>query len=197
MNRKIIQLLLYPELIYYKLKNNLIKKMFNKSYIYGKNINISGKFYVTNPKNICCGNNVSIGPNAYFMNGRAKIYIGDCVMFGPHVTIITGDHRTDLCGRYMITIKNEEKLPENDKNVIFEGDNWIGANSTILKGVFVGRGSIIAAGALVTKDVPAFSIVGGVPAKVIRMRFENEDLKQHIEKLSKNPINYINNININ
>ena len=64
------------------------------------------------------------------------------------------------------------KLPENDQEVIFEGNNWIGANSIILKGVKVGYGSIIAAGAVVTKDVPTNKIVGGNPAKIIKDRFE-------------------------
>ena len=59
-----------------------------------------------------------------------------------------------------------------DKDVVFEGDNWVGANAIILKGVTVGKGSVISAGAVVTHDVPPYAIVGGVPAKVIRMRNE-------------------------
>ena len=70
----------------------------------------------------------------------------------------------------MIDITNDEKRPEDDRDIIFDGDNWIGANSIILKGVVVGVGAVIAAGAVVTKDVPPYSIVGGVPAKVIKMR---------------------------
>jgi len=72
----------------------------------------------------------------------------------------------------MITVTDSEKSPDNDKDVVFEGDNWVGANATILKGVTVGKGSVISAGAVVTHDVPPYAIVGGVPAKVIRMRNE-------------------------
>ena len=62
---------------------------------------------------------------------------------------------------------------------------WIGANVTILKGVRIGTGSVVAAGAVVTIDVPAFSIVGGVPAKVIKKRFTDEEIEQHCKKLKQ------------
>lgn len=71
------------------------------------------------------------------------------------------------------------KLSENDQDVIFEGDNWIGMNVTILKGVTIGRGCIVAAGAVVNKSTPQYSIVGGVPAKVLKMRFTPEQIKAH------------------
>lgn len=93
-------------------------------------------------------------------------------MFGPHVTVVTGDHRIDIPDRPMISVRDDEKLPENDQDVVIENDVWGGANATILKGVTIGTGSVISAGAVVTKDVPPYSIVGGVPAKVIKMRFE-------------------------
>lgn len=144
-------------------KKAQLKKCGKKVYI-GKNSNI---YY----KNVSLGNSVSIGQNSEFMCTRAEIIIGDHVMFGPHVFLITGGHRIDLKNRYMDTIGNDEKLPENDKDIVIKGDNWIGANAVILKGVTVGEGAVIAAGAVVTKDVEPYSIVGGVPAKLIRMRF--------------------------
>lgn len=129
--------------------------------------------------NISIGDNVSIGKNAMFMCTRAEIKIGNNVMFGPHVFMITGGHRIDLIGRYMKSIGNDEKLSENDKDIIVEGDNWIGANSIILKGVTIGRGAVIAAGAIVTKDVPRYAIVGGNPASIIKMRFSSEKIIEH------------------
>ena len=106
-------------------------------------------------------------------------------MFGPGVTIITGDHRTDMIGRYMKTVGDNEKLPENDKDVIIENDVWVGANVTILKGVEIGEGSIVAAGSVVTKSVPPYSIVGGVPARVIKARFTPEQIEQHKEYIKE------------
>lgn len=73
-------------------------------------------------KNIYVGNNVFIGRNANFLSAKAKIIIGDDVMFGGGVSIITGEHRTDIKGRPMISITDDEKLPENDQDVILEGD---------------------------------------------------------------------------
>ncbi|MDD3141362.1 MAG: hypothetical protein PHX08_20670 [Lachnospiraceae bacterium] len=135
--------------------------------------------------NIFCGEDIHIGKNNLFMCAIAPIKIGDHVMFGPNVTVITGDHRVDIVGRYMTSVRNEEKLPENDQPVVFEGDNWIGANTTILKGVVVGKGAIVASGAVVNKDVPPYSVVGGIPAKVIKYRFTEEQLSEHRKKLRK------------
>lgn len=100
-------------------------------------------------------------------------------MFGPNVTIRGGNHRTDLVGRYMITVKDVEKLPENDKDVIIEDDVWVGCNVTILKGVIISKGTIVAAGSVVTKSFPPYSIIGGNPAKLIKMRFSEEEIKEH------------------
>lgn len=85
----------------------------------------------------------------------------------------------------MTTVTDNEKLPDNDKDVVFEGDNWIGANAIILKGVTVGKGSVVSAGAVVTHDVPPYAIVGGVPAKVIKYRFSNDEVAEHTELFEK------------
>ncbi len=77
-------------------------------------------------ENIHIGNHVNIGYNANFMASIAKIYIGDHVLFAPNVTIRGGDHRIDKIGRFIDTVGDNEKLPENDKDVIFIGDSWIG-----------------------------------------------------------------------
>lgn len=130
------------------------------------------------------GNRVYLGDESLFMCTNEPIIIGDNVMFGPRVTLITGDHRIDVVGKYMFDVGEEEKLAENDAPIVFEGDNWIGANSTILKGVTVGEGAVVAAGALVINDVPPYSIVGGVPAKVISRRFDEETIEKHKKMLN-------------
>lgn len=142
--------------------NRLIVQPVKKSALakHGKKVTLGVGVRMYGPENIMLGDDVSIGERATIMCTRAKVKIGDHVMFGPNATIITGGHRTDLIGRYMTTVKDEEKRPEDDRDIVFEGDNWIGANATILRGVTVGRGAIIAAGAVVTKDVPLFCMVG-------------------------------------
>ncbi len=145
---------------------------------YGKNVSI-GRGCSINYKNVYIGNNVSIGSQAMFLSSVAKIKIGNHVMFGPHVFMITGDHRIDILGKYMKEINESEKLPENDLDIIIQDDVWIGANTIILKGVTIGEGSVIAAGSIVTKDVAPYSIYAGIPAKKIKDRFTNEDLTLH------------------
>lgn len=125
---------------------------------HGRNVHI-GHNVTGNLENIYCGDNVSLGGENLFLSSNAKVHIGDNVMFGPRVTVITGDHRIDVPEKPMIAVT--EKLPENDQDVVFEGDNWIGANVTILKGVTIGEGAVIAAGAVVTKNVDGYSIWGG------------------------------------
>lgn len=151
--------------------SSYLKKISFKKH--GKKCLIGEGSYFLGIRNISLGNNVSIGYRNTFYSSRAEIIIGDDVIFGPNVTIITGDHRTDITDRPIASLSDAEKLPENDLPVIFEGDNWIGANSTILKGVTIGKGAVVAAGAVVTRSAPPFSIVGGVPAKVIKYRKKN------------------------
>ncbi|MEI6521152.1 MAG: DapH/DapD/GlmU-related protein [bacterium] len=148
----------------------------------GKNVTIDTGCFFTH-HNISVGNHVAIGKNATFLCALAKITIGNNVMFGPHVFMITGSHRIDVIGRNMIDITNDEKLPENDKDIVIEDDVWIGANAIILKGVVIGRGSVVATGSIVTKDVPRYSIVGGIPAKVMKYRFNDEQIKEHEQLL--------------
>lgn len=137
----------------------------------GKKVRVleGGKY---NYENIHLGNNVFLGHNVTFMSTRAKIYVGDHSMITSGTYVITGNHRIDIPGRFMDTITDDEKRPEDDQDVVFEGDNWVGVNCVILKGVTVGKGAVVSAGSVVTKDVPPYTIVGGVPAKVIRKRFE-------------------------
>lgn len=136
-------------------------------------------------ENLSVGDGTSIPKGSTFYCTRAPLTIGKKVIFGPHPTIITGDHRIDMVGKYIIDVTDEEKGPEHDAPVVIEDDVWCGANVTILKGVTIGRGSVVAAGAVVTKSFPPYSIIGGVPAKLLRMRFTPTEIEQH-ERLLKN-----------
>lgn len=103
-------------------------------------------------------------------------------MFGPRVTVVGGNHNTEVIGRFMYDV--HEKRSGDDLDVIFEDDVWVGSGAIILKGVRVGRGSIVAAGAVVNKDVRPYSIVGGIPAKQFSTRFEDlEAIIEHEEAL--------------
>lgn len=135
-------------------------------------------------KNFIFGKQVNIGQNSTLYSTRAKLIIKGHFISGPGLTIITGDHHY-IVGRYLDDVTDNEKLPENDKDVIIEEDVWCGANVTILKGVRIGRGAIIAAGSVVTKDIPPYSICGGIPAKVIKQKFSPEEILIHEQLLNK------------
>lgn len=130
-------------------------------------------------ESIHVGHHVNLGVRPVLLATRSTIQIGSHVMFGPGVTVRGGNHRFDLVGRYTDTITDAEKRPEDDLGVTIEDDVWVGGNVTILGGVTVGRGSVIAASAVVTKDVPPYSIVGGNPARVIRERFTPGQVIEH------------------
>jgi acetyltransferase-like isoleucine patch superfamily enzyme len=127
------------------------------------------------------GDDVYIGPGARLEASRSGIKIGNKVMFGPDVTVIGGNHNTSVVGKFMFDVK--EKRPEDDQVIIIDDDVWVATGAIILKGVHLGRGCIVAAGALVNKSVPPYAIVAGVPAKVISFRFDVETLLKHEEIL--------------
>ncbi len=141
--------------------------------ICGNRVSI-GKFAIIRPSNIYggemgeglkIGNNSNIGPYAY-IGCSGYIEIGDNVMISPRVSIYAENHVFD---RTDITMKEQGV---NKQFVKIEDDCWIAANSIILAGVTIGKGSVIAAGSVVTNDVPPYSVVAGVPARIIKQRMQ-------------------------
>lgn len=119
-------------------------------------IHMGAHFY--NPKGIQIGNDTILG-NKVTLDGRDKLIIGDHVDLASEVMIYNSEH----------DISSPEFAPTNAP-VVIEDYVFVGPRSIILPGVKVGKGSIVAAGAVVTKDVPEYAIVGGIPAKVIGER---------------------------
>jgi acetyltransferase-like isoleucine patch superfamily enzyme len=112
---------------------------------------------------IVIGNNVGIAQNC-FIQVRGRVIIGNNVIFGPNVSIFSENHNFEDIS---IPIKNQGTTR---MGVIIEDDVWLGSGSKVLDGVKIGHGSIIAAGAIVNHNVPPFSIVGGIPGKVLKYR---------------------------
>jgi len=133
------------------------------------------------PENISIGSDVQLGSGVFISAVNTVVSIGTKVMFGPQVAIVAGNHNTSVVGRFMYDVK--EKRPRDDLPVVIEDDAWIGLRSVILRGVTVGRGSIVAAGSVVTRDVPAYGIVAGVPAAVTSFRFSPAEIAAHEEQL--------------
>lgn len=151
---------------------------------------------------------VSVGKKSY---GDLNIYhweadneglnIGSYVSIAPDVKfILGGNHRYDTISTYPFKVKlaKERKEAYSNGKITVCDDVWIGMNSIIMSGVTVGKGAVIAAGSVVVKDVPEYSIVGGNPARVIKYRFENEIINK-LKKINLNELNeeyIVKNINL-
>ncbi|XRG77812.1 DapH/DapD/GlmU-related protein [Rossellomorea sp. GAMAL-10_SWC] len=138
------------------------------------------------PNKITIGNNVYIGKYCSF---ETDIEVADDVLFGNNVGLIGKyDHDYSFIGK---SIKDSPWIGDKDykfkgKNlkIVVEKDVWIGYGAIIVSGTRIGKGSIVAAGSVVLKDVEPYSIVGGNPARVISNRFTSEQILEHEKNYS-------------
>lgn len=147
----------------------------------GKNVILTPPITFGNPRNVYLYDNTQIACNTYISAVNAKFIIKSNCCIAEGLTVHTGNHAM-IVGRFCSDIPEKEKPAGYDHDVIIESDVWIGCNVTLLSGVTVGRGSIIAAGAVVTKNAPPYSVYGGVPAKLIKFKWTIEEIMEH-EKL--------------
>lgn len=122
------------------------------------------EFYA--PEGIVVGEHCTIGDSA-FLDGRSGLTIGDNVNLGSHVTIYTREHDVD-----------SPDFAETGAAVHVADYAWISSHAIVLPGVSIGRGAVVAAGAVVTKDVEPLSVVGGNPAT--HLRYRNDDLRYRL-----------------
>jgi maltose O-acetyltransferase len=130
----------------------------------GKGTSIQFGCYFNGMKNIEIGNRVYINHHVELLAEDAGITIGNYVIIGQHAILITDNHNYEDPEKLMIL------QGSTNKKIVVEDDVWIGSRVIILPGILIGKGSIIAAGAVVTKNVSPYSVMGGVPAKLIKMR---------------------------
>lgn len=122
----------------------------------GSRVHVGTRFFY--PAGVTIGQDTIIGDNA-FLDGRAPLKIGDHVDIASQVLIYNSQHNID-----------DPEFQASYGQVVIEDYVFIGPRAIVQPGVTIGRGSVVAAGAVVTKDVPAGAVVGGVPARVIRQR---------------------------
>lgn len=139
------------------------------------------------------GRNVHCQWSTTFWSPHRHIVLGDCVGIGSYSTFLcdveigskvliasccafvnSDDHVYDIVGKSIWDSGRGDKY-----KIVIEDDVWIGHGAIILTPARIGRGAIVAAGSVVSKDVPPYSIVGGVPAKVIKMRYTPEQIVEH------------------
>lgn len=117
-----------------------------------------------------------IGPHC---TASGPLLIGDLCMISSHVKFPGNDHRTDVVGG----ATRLEFASAARRVTVLEADCWIGQGAIIREGVRIGRGAVVAAGAVVTRDVEPYCIVGGSPAKLIRPRFDDARIRLHDQAL--------------
>jgi maltose O-acetyltransferase len=137
-----------------------------------RNLSLGDGTAIEDDCTLCCHNApLTLGRSCYLNRnvrlgsaGTASLTLGDNVMVGPNVVMDTSRHRD---GRTDIPMKDQgmEYRP-----ISIGDDVWIGANAVVICGVSIGRGCIVGAGAVVTRDLPPYSVAVGVPARVVRRR---------------------------
>ena len=167
-----------------RLRCQVIARMKKNIYI-GKNSTFGRGTVLWAPDRLVISDNVYIGK---YCTLQADIEIGQGVVIANNVGIIGRyDHDYSCVGKM---IKDAPWIL--DSNYDFKGKNkkiiicnyvWIGFGAVVLSGVTIGRGAIVAAGSVVTCDVPKYAIVGGIHARVLKMRFTPEELSQHESEL--------------
>lgn len=127
----------------------------------GQHVKISARVFFGNGRDVEIGDHVDINERCRIRN----VKIGNYVMIAPEVIILASGHHTSDVNTPMIF-----QAPRYYPQTVIEDDVWIGARVLILPGRCIGKGSIVAAGSVVVKDVEAYSVVGGNPARVIKSR---------------------------
>lgn len=140
----------------YEKRTEIIKRLFGTV---GSNPVVLPRFVCDNGQNISVGDNFLINFNGVILD-IAPVTIGHNVMIGPNTLISTVNHP--------LSAKERRQHLAIAKPVTIGNDVWIGGNVTILPGVTIGNNTVIAAGAVVTKDIPSNTLYGGVPAKLIK-----------------------------
>lgn len=146
-----------------------------------EDVNIIPPLHLINPSNLYLYGNNGLN-HASIINKYAKFIMKKNSGAAYGLTVVTGNH-LQLVGTPYRCIPDINKPEGLDKDVIVEEDVWIGCNVTLLSGVTIGRGSIIAGGAVVTKSFPPYSVIGGVPAKHIKFKWSIDDILVHESKL--------------
>jgi acetyltransferase-like isoleucine patch superfamily enzyme len=177
----------------YRSRGGIIQRAIS-AYKIARHFNVAGKdnlvkynaeFYLTDGAILEIGSRCTIQNYAFFQltKPNPKVYIGDDTVIGRHCMITAKNlvriGSNVLMGAYVQVIDHNHGIAKDSlirlqratiDQVIIEDDVWIGAGVKILSGITIGRGAVIGANAVVTSDVPSYSIVGGVPARVIKHR---------------------------
>lgn len=142
----------------------------------GENVILEYPIKINRPQNVYLGNDVAIRGGLTVVSHTGKLIIKDHVDISQSLTVVTGNHANKPPLNTWQVDCNHSGLGDKESDVIIENDVWIGINVTIMPNVKIGRGSIIGACSVVTKDIPPYSIAVGNPCKVIRVKFTKDEI---------------------
>lgn len=145
-------------------RTKIIQKLFSHA---GENITINGHFDAIYGSHISVGSDVFINGNCFFQDSNL-ISLGDRVIIAPDTKFYCGQHSLDATKRFGTRKDGSHYLVTTTAPIKVGNDVWIGGNVTIIGGVTIGNNVIVGAGAVVTKDIPDNTVVGGVPARKLK-----------------------------
>lgn len=145
---------------------------------YGINSAIEYPCNITNPQMVSIEENVRVRYGINIINSpNEKVIIKKYSLIAPNVTIVTNSHRPTVTIPKILL--GATHINDKSGDVVIEEDCWIGTGVIILAGVTIGRGSVVSAGAVVSHDVPPYSLVVGIPARVVKKIFSIQQILEH------------------
>lgn len=171
-----------------RVQTRIMSFAFRKSLTHGHDLHLGARTRIWAPNRVTIGNSVYVGKDVHI---ECNADIGDYVMIANRVALVgRHDHDFRAVGvpvRFSPWVgSTNPPSPFRDEKVVIEADVWLGFGAVVLSGVRVGRGAIVAAGAVVTKSVEPYAIVGGNPARQIGRRFMEESLIAEHEQSIRN-----------
>lgn len=180
------------------LKQSIHRSRIGNSCKFGKNVTIDSNVEFEGMNKVATGTvflNSSLGYASYVSDHSfiKNTIVGRYTCIANEVMTVAGNHPIHSVSVHPAFYSKEQKLsyvnqtkfadfnyiiPEKKISVIIGNDVWIGARATILEGVKIGDGAVVASGAVITKDVPPYAIVGGIPGKIIKYRFSKETIQK-------------------
>lgn len=167
--------------MWYELTQCYVKNMHHESFgKIGEHCNF-GYGATMNPQNIYMDDYSRIQNHLNFISYKGKLIVKKYAAVGAGCTIIPGDHVPTVgIPQYL---SGKLHINDVDGEIVIGEDSWVGAGTILLSHCYIGRGAVVAAGAVVSKPVPPYAVVAGVPAKIIATRFTIEQILQHESEL--------------
>lgn len=147
----------------------------------GKNVVLHKPNICSNPGNMYLYDNTSIMKNWIVLSDTGRFIMKEHSIASTNLVVITGNHNRVIDHTLQDSIAN--RLADEEKDVICEEEVWLGSNVVLLPGVTIGRGATVAAGSVVNRDLPPYSLCAGVPAKVKKMYWTKEQILNHEEQV--------------